>query len=444
MMHRSRISLFALLLLLVPAAGAQAQVFSVRVGQGFTNPIFATSAPGDPDRLYVVQQNGQIRLLDPATGTIAPTPFLNLSGIAGTNLISGGERGLLGLAFDPNFTTNGHFYINYTSSTDFAGSTHASGFTRVERYTVDGTGVVDPTSRTPIIGYSQPFSNHNGGWIGFSPHDGYLYIGSGDGGSGNDPQNNGQNRNTLLGKMLRIDVGSDQFPGDPNRFYTIPTTNPFVGVPNVREEIYAYGIRNPWRASFDRLTNDFWIGDVGQGAFEEVNFMLAGLAPGADRNFGWRLREGFDPTPGGVGGPKPADNVDPLFAYSHADGFSITGGYVFRGNLLDNDGAPIDGAYFFADFINGRIWSLRTLDGITHYDHREWTTLLRNAQGGGIINNISSFGEDGYGNLYIVDYDGEIFVLRSTAIPEPASLALLGAAGAAAVVWSSRRRRPAA
>lgn len=428
-------------LCLAPSASL-AQVYSQRVGAGFTDPVFAISAPGDPTRLYVVQQGGLIRILNVNTGLIEPTPFLNLATVPGANLVSGGEQGLLGLAFHPDYQTNGRFYINYTSSQTFAGGSAPSGFTRVEQYTRSGSNpnVADPASRTPIIGYSQPFTNHNGGWIGFSPRDRMLYIASGDGGSGNDPQNNGQNRNNLLGKMLRVDVNRDDFPADPHANYGIPSDNPFVGVPNTRSEIWAYGLRNPWRASFDRLTGDLWIGDVGQASFEEINFMAGDIPTTANRNFGWRLREGFNPTPG-VGGPPPPDNVDPLLAYPRSIGMSVTGGYVYRGQLLDHNGAPLDGAYFYGDYISRRIFSIRTLDGVTFFDHIEWTNALRNAIGGQVIGNISSFAEDGLGNLYIIDYsDGEIFAIRSASIPEPGALALLSVASLAA--WW-RWRRPA-
>ena len=429
-------------LLLFASAPAQAQVFSQRVGFGFSDPIFATSAPGDPSRLFVVEQGGLIRILNVNTGLIEATPFLNLGAVPGANLVSGGEQGLLGLTFHPDYQTNGRFYINYTSSQTFTGGSAPNGFTRVEQFTrsAGNPNVADPTSRTPILGFTQPFTNHNGGWIGFSPRDRLLYISSGDGGSGNDPQNNGQNRNNLLGKMLRIDVNSDAFPGDPNANYAIPGDNPFVGVPNTRGEIWAYGLRNPWRASFDRLNGNLWIGDVGQASFEEINFMAADIPVGGNRNYGWRLREGFDPTPS-VGGTRPPDNVDPLLAYPRSIGASVTGGYVYRGTMMDSSGRPLDGAYFYGDYISRRIFSIRTIDGVTFFDQIEWTTTLRNSIGGQVIGNISSFAEDGFGNLYIIDYsDGEIFAIRSASVPEPSSWLLLSGVGVMAW-WCGRKRR---
>lgn len=293
---------------------------------GFNSPVEITNA-GD-SRLFVVQQGGQIRILN-SDGTIAATPFLNLSSI----ISSGGERGLLGLAFHPNYATNGYFYVNYTNT---------AGNTVVARYTVNATNpaVAVPASAQILLTITQPFSNHNGGTIKFGP-DGYLYIGMGDGGSAGDPQNRAQNKNELLGKMLRIDVDS----ASP---YGIPATNPYVGADGA-DEIWAIGLRNPWKFSFDTATGELWIADVGQGEVEEVNKVpstTAGL------NYGWKCYEGnaVYTTGCAVAG---TTYTSPLTQYTHSQtgGCSITGGYVYRGTAFPN----FQGKYFFGDYCLDKI-----------------------------------------------------------------------------------------
>nr|MDP7290032.1 PQQ-dependent sugar dehydrogenase [Phycisphaerae bacterium] len=321
-----------------------------RVGSGFNRPIFATSPVGDFDRLFVAEQHtGRIRILDPDTGTINATPFLDINSLA-----TGNEQGLLGMAFDPDYATNGFFYVNVTVS---GGTTH------IRRYQISANpDIANAASAQTVMTYSQPFSNHNGGWLGFGPNDGLLYISSGDGGAGNDPGGRGQDiTNNLLGKMLRIDPSGDDFPADAGRNYANPASNPFVGVTG-DDEIWAYGLRNPWRSSFDRVTGDLYIADVGQNAREEVDFQP--VASSGGENYGWRLREGTIATPtGGVGGNAPPGAVDPIYEYTHgggaAQGFSITGGYVYRGPVAD-----IQGHYFFADYVTDRIWSFR-YDGVS-------------------------------------------------------------------------------
>ncbi|KAB2638845.1 MAG: PQQ-dependent sugar dehydrogenase [Verrucomicrobia bacterium] len=244
--------------------------------------------------------------------------------------------------------------------------------------------------------FKQPYENHNGGWIAFGP-DGMLYIGNGDGGSGNDPQNHGQTLDTLLGKMLRIDVS-------PNKGYKIPADNPYLGHKDAKPEIWAYGLRNPWRCSFDRKTGDLWIGDVGQGAWEEINFMPKGKGAGA--NYGWRLREGAvaTPTPG-VGGDAPIGAIEPVYVYSHGNatnqGVSVTGGYVYRGPI-----AELQGRYIFGDYANPRIWSFVIQDGKAA-DFKDHTDALQPT--GGRIAQISSFAEDNQGNLFIIDHSGSVY-----------------------------------
>ncbi len=348
---------------------------------GFVAPVFATAPPGDENRLFVVEQGGTIRIVDLGQKKILPKPFLTIDGLA-----TGGEQGLLGLAFDPDYARNRTFYVNITVGGD--------GNTVIRRYQ---TSAKDPNLAQAkgfvnVLGITQPYSNHNGGWIGFGP-DGYLYIASGDGGSGNDPQNNAQNRNSLLGKILRIDVKRSS----GGRAYAIPADNPFAaggGEP----EIWHYGLRNPWRCSFDRKTGDLWIGDVGQSAREEINVQLAG--EGGGKNFGWRVFEGDIRTPE-ISDAVPGNAVAPVFSYSHAEGYSVTGGYVMR-NRSDVDA---QGVYVFGDF-SGRIWTKRLVNGAL-VDAPPEAQLPRDfgAQ-------ASSFAEDAAGRLYVIDYGGGIYRLR--------------------------------
>ena len=319
------------------------------------------------------------------------------------------------------------FYVNYTT----ANGADPGGAIRVEEYrTVNGT--VDTGSRRTILQFNHPTqTNHYGGWIGFNPlngttepNSGQLFITVGDGGGQNDPGNNGQNTNVLLGKILRIDINSTSGTNQ----YSIPSGN-MTGT-GVLPELYSYGLRNPFRASFDRLTGNFYIGDVGQNSREEVDFIANASLGG--QNFGWRLREGTIATPtGGVGGDPPPGNVEPIFEYNHAIGQSITGGYVYRG-----PNSELDGTYFYADFVQSKVFSFR-FDGTTVTQAQERTAELANAVGGGTINSISSFAEDGFGNLYIIDYGGEVFQIHP--VPEPASLGFVATAGLAG--WLSYRRR---
>jgi glucose/arabinose dehydrogenase len=316
--------------------GPQSQASSIiatRVATGLGQPLFAVAPPDDPNRLFIVEKTGLIKVLDLATGQVLATPFLNIS----SQILTDGERGLLGLAFDPNFASNGFFYVNLINT---------SGDTEIRRYHVSASpNVADPASTTPILTIDQPsFSNHKGGWIGFGP-DGYLYAALGDGGSGGDPLGSGQNINSLLGKILRLDVHGDDFPGDSTRNYAVPADNPFVGSDGL-DEIFAFGVRNPWRPSFDRGLGDFYIADVGQGQWEEIDIGQSGA------NYGWNTFEGPAPFPGGgplTGGP----HVPPIYSYNHSVGQSITGGYVYRG-----EGEALQGQYFFADFVQGKIFTL--------------------------------------------------------------------------------------
>lgn len=416
---------------------AYAQIQAQTVGTGFSQPLFATSAPGNPGTLYVVQKGGDILPLNTQTGAVG-SALLNLNSVSGAGLITGGEGGLLGLAFHPNFQSNGLMYVNYTYDNGQTG-----GALRVEQYQVTG-GVANPASRRTVIEIAHPTNtNHYGGWIGFNPmngtsggNSGQLFINTGDGGGGNDPANNAQNRDVLLGKILRLDVGDGLTTENPT--YAIPAFN-MTGA-NTRPELYSYGLRNPFRASFDRTTGNLYIGDVGQNSREEIDFIANGSAGG--QNFGWRLREGTVATPtGGVGGPPPADNVNPIFEYiqSTETGRSITGGYVFRGTTLDDAGQSLDGHYVFGDFISGRIWSFR-YDGSTVSQYTDRTAELgfTPAQ-----INVSSFAEDSLGNLFVIDYNGTIYQIVPA--PEPVSIgfAIVGALTLCSMLKRRRARRTA-
>ncbi len=390
----------------IPAVGQQV-IQATRVATRLSRPVFATAAPGDSSRLFILEQHtGRIEILDQSTGQLLATPYLDLA-----RLSTGGEQGLLGMAFDPNFSDTGEFYVNYTES---------SGRTNIVRYRVsEDPNVADANSAETILTISQPQSNHNAGWMDFGP-DGLLYVAVGDGGSSNDQGTghtpsigNGQDlTDNLLGKMLRLDVSRDDFPNDENRNYGIPPTNPFVGADG-DDEIWAYGLRNSWRNSFDSLTGDLWIADVGQGQREEINFQSADSTGG--ENYGWRLREGTIQTPS-VGGPEPPDYVGPIYDYRHSSsstgGFSVTGGYVYRGPL-----PALQGHYFFADFVSNQVWSLR-FDGEKVVDFQIRTDQI--VTDAGSLEGISSFGEDHEGNLYVVSLSGSIFRFDNVTLSEQA------------------------
>jgi glucose/arabinose dehydrogenase len=373
--------------------GLNGSIRAESVGTGFEQPVYVTSAPSDANRLFVVEKTGQIKILDlfsRSTRTFLDIPEAELS--------TGGEQGLLGLAFHPNYPGNGKFYVYLVN---------ADGDLEVRQYNRIAVNRADPDSGDVILTIPHPTNgNHNGGWMSFGP-DGMLYIAVGDGGSASDPLNNAQNTDVLLGKMLRIDVRGDDFAGDAGRDYAIPDDNPFANSAGA-DEIWATGLRNPWRNSFDRETGDLYIADVGQNAWEEINFQLASSNGG--ENYGWVIREGdndFDTTR--PGNPPPTSPVltDPILDYPHEGGpnggFSVTGGYVYRG-----PGAGLQGAYFYADFVTDQIWSFRVVNG------RAVDAINRTAQiteAGVDIGQIASFGEDGFGNLYVVSLRGEIFRL---------------------------------
>jgi hypothetical protein len=421
-------AILAILFFLAANESARAAVSGLHlVASGVTFPVFITHAPGDRDRLFIVENgfpgegdnaSASIRILNLNTGLLDPTPFLTITGINSLN-----EGGLLGMAFHPDyFSTDpsnpgrGKFYVNHTAN-DSVPDTPFS--TYIREYSVSANPNVANTGFKPVLDFTQPQANHNGGWIGFGPNDGYLYIMTGDGGFGYDsgaghsslpdaPGNAQDLTNNFLGKILRVDVTGDDFPGTTSealaKNYAVPPTNPFVGKTG-DDEIWAYGVRNPFRASFDRLTHDLWIGDVGQDDREEIDFQPAASVGG--ENYGWRLREGdiATPTPVGspVGGPPPADYVPPIYSYTHPNttvppvtpaefnGGVVTGGYVYRG-----PDPSLQGKYFFLDAGSHNYWMV---------DSNPFGTVANinsmMAPDAGLAAFPVSFGEDAVGNLYI-------------------------------------------
>ncbi len=413
-LHRLAGALVLLLALTVAISTSRAQatqgIDAIRLAGGFNLPVYVTAPPGDTGRLFVVQQSGQIMIIDLATQMVKPTPFLDLSDVVSL----AGEEGLLGLAFDPDYAQNGRFYVDYVTS----GGSFGSGVTHVALFRVSSNpDVADRDSERTLLTFDQPQSNHNGGWIGFSPRpgdEGNLYIATGDGGASNDqgpghiePGGNAQNLTTLLGKMLRIHL-NDRPPGS----YSIPTNNPFIGVPGALPEIWAYGLRNPFRNSFDRRTGNMFIGDVGQSEREEVDIQPASQ-PGGGENYGWRVREGSIQNPAFPNDPVPPDAVNPAYDYSHAVGQTVIGGYVYNGRQVKR----LRGTYVFADYIGpetgdftGRIFSL-DINGTIASNFQDITADLFPTRVGNFpLVNPASLGEDANGELYICDIgSGNIF-----------------------------------
>ncbi|MDQ3804392.1 MAG: PQQ-dependent sugar dehydrogenase [Acidobacteriota bacterium] len=356
---------------------------------GLAQPVGVTHAGDGSGRLFIIEQGGRVRIFK--NGALLATPFLDIS----NRISSGGEQGLLGLAFPPGFASKGYFYVNYT----LPNAPGDAGDTVIARFNVSAMNpdLADPASEQRILVVPQPFQNHNGGHLAFGPRDGLLYAALGDGGSGGDPGNRAQNPAELLGKVLRLDVET----GRPFT-YTVPPSNPFAGRAGFRPEIWASGLRNPWRFSFDRSTGDLFIGDVGQNNFEEIDFQPAASRGG--ENYGWRIMEGlhcFNPNPCAVAGL-----TLPVWEYTHAEGCSVTGGYVYRGGF-----PRMRGIYFYGDYCSGRIWGLRRSGS-------GWqNTLLLDTS-----INISSFGEDEAGNLYVASHNtGQVFMLVDDA-PPPAPI----------------------
>lgn len=347
---------------------------------GFDNPLFVGHADDGSGRLFVMEQTGYILVVE--DGEILPQPFLNISQMLSDDVFQGGysERGLLGLAFHPDFENNGTFFISHTDR---------DGNSILARYQVmrRDPNRADPNSRVELLRVAQPFADHNGGNLTFGP-DGYLYMGFGDGGNPNLPNYNSQDPRTLLGKILRLDV--DDVDAED---YAIPESNPFVGQVSYRPEIWALGVRNPWRFTFDRATGDMYMGDVGQWAWEEVNFQSADSTGG--ENYGWSAYEG---THVYLEDEEVFSEVTmPVYEYEHASGCSVTGGYVYRGPEMPE----LHGAYFFGDYCNGFIWTMyRDPDGVWQVNQFMDSDAV-----------ITSFGEDEQGELYMVDYKGAIYRL---------------------------------
>ncbi len=359
-----------------------------RVGTGFAQPLFVAPLPDGSGRVFVVEKGGRIRILTPGGASVL---FLDLSALVSTN----GERGLLGLATAPDFQATGNFYVYLTNP---------QGNIELRRYrTTAARDIAEPTSGDVLLVIPHSgANNHNGGWIGFGP-DNLLYLGVGDGGGSGDPSNNAQNTNLLLGKMLRIDVSRDDFPADANRDYGIPASNPFA-TGGGAGEIWAVGLRNPFRASFDPVTGNLFIGDVGEGAIEEIDLMRPS---DGGANFGWSVLEGTRQ----FKGPGQPSFMPPVAEYPHGtgplEGRTVTGGYVYRGPV-----ESLQGLYFFADFISSNIWSLplsELVPGSTAPNSRFTNRRADFTPNAGAIGSITSFGVDQAGNLYIVDFDGEIF-----------------------------------
>ncbi len=348
-------------------------------GLTLSKPLHLTYAPDGSSRLFAVLQPGRITVFLNDPSTASAKVFLDITDRVNDK---GTEEGLLGLAFDPDYSANGYFYVYYTA--------HSPRRSVISRFSVspEDPDRADSASELVLLEVAQPYSNHNGGHLVFGP-DGYLYIGLGDGGGGGDPLGHGQNRATLLGAILRLDVrGATQ-----GRPYAIPPDNPLVGKGgDVREEIWAYGLRNPWRFSFDRFTGDLWAADVGQDSYEEINI----IEPGA--NYGWNIMEGAHCYPSPESDCSQSGMKLPVLEYTHADGCSVTGGYVYRGSRLPS----LYGAYLYADYCSGKVWALR-YDGTQVIEHMELVDSTLS---------ISSFGEDARGEVYILDHRGGIYRLR--------------------------------
>lgn len=355
------------------------------VAEGFVRPVFVGHAGDASGRLFIAEKRGVIRVV--RLGRLLAEPFLDIRDRVGS---SGNEQGLLGIAFHPSYASNGRLFVDYTD---------LSGDTVISEFLVDSSGrTVDADSEQIVLRIEQPFKNHNGGMLAFGPNDGYLYVSVGDGGSGGDPQANGQNPGTLLGSILRLNVNEEGG-------YVVPAGNPFVNADDKRPEVFVYGLRNPWRFSFDQVTGDMWIGDVGQSDLEEIDLALAPLRGGL--NFGWNKLEGSQCFPPGLGAFArcvPAAFELPVAEYGRDYGCSVTGGYVYRGQRF----AELVGMYVFGDYCSGRIWTLELGDS------DGWQMVQR----GKVTGRVASFGEGEDGEIYVVDdRGGYLFRLLVTTSP---------------------------
>jgi|KBSMisStaDraftv2_1062788.scaffolds.fasta_scaffold51721_4 glucose/arabinose dehydrogenase len=416
-----RLSLLLGGVLVIPLASPKAQTVppldAVRVAGGFSLPLFVTAPKGDTSRIFVVEQGGKIRIIKLPMRTVNSTPFLDIS----SEVSLSGEEGLLGLAFAPDYATSGRFYVDYSAP----GGSFGQGVSHVAVFRVSSDpDIADPTSERTLLTVDKPQTNHNGGWIGFSPRvgdEGNLYIAWGDGGNANDqgpghiePGGNSQNTTTLLGKMLRI------HPSDhPYGSYSIPPDNPFAGSTTDKQEIWAYGLRNPFRDSFDRSLGTFFIGDVGQDTREEIDAQDASKLGGGE-NYGWRVREGLIQNPA-YPNERVRHAVNPAYDYPHTTGQALIGGYAYRGQNIRN----LRGFYVFADYAGpntgdgtGRIFTLN-FDGTVASNFQDITDdLFPTRIGGYSLKNPSSLGEDANGELYITDITaGNIFQITRGRTP---------------------------
>jgi uncharacterized repeat protein (TIGR03806 family) len=402
-MLRSSPLLVGLLVFIVPmdaklqSGAATYRLVDAFPGVTFTRALFAAQPPDGTPRMFVVEQDGRVRIVDypaPAPPAVAAErTFLDVSGAVSR---VGNEEGLLGLAFHPDFATNGKFYVRYTAK--YANASDRHNVLSEMRVSAADPDRADPSSERVILSTPQPFSNHNGGWIAFGL-DGKLYMSVGDGGSGGDPFGNGQSLATHHGKILRIDV-------DGAAPYSVPADNPFVSRAGALPEIWAYGLRNPWRCSFDSATGDLWAGDVGQDTYEEVDRIVAG------GNYGWNRKEAFaDFAP--VATP-PADPLtDPLAAYDHGAGQSVIGGYVYRGANVPS----LAGAYVYADFVSGAMWALRKNAGVVGPPQTKDDVTVEQILS--TSESIASFGEDRNGELVVCSFNGRVLSLEGDAAPPP-------------------------
>lgn len=356
------------------------QLRAVKIIDSLYEPVFLTAPVDSTDALYILEKAGRIMIYDRGHKKLTSKPFLDIRSQINIKM---NEQGLLGMAFSPDYKNDRRFYLYYTNTL---------GDTQVSRFSVDEND--QEITEEKLLSIKQDFRNHNGGWIGFGP-DGHLYIGTGDGGSGGDPKNRAQDKNSFLGKLLRLDVSGASG-------YEIPQDNPFISEQNSKKEIFAYGLRNPWRCAWDTSLSEprLYIADVGQNHFEEINCVTSSELNGA--NFGWRIREAKHKTSkGNAGGEKKEEHIDPIFEYDHTIGKSITGGYVYRGSIKS-----IQGHYFYADWVSHHIWSFQ-FDGKKTTNEHNWTNFF--AQRGTPVTHISSFGTDPQGGLYLISHKGFIY-----------------------------------
>ncbi len=365
-----------------PPPGGDSVALQPVVTNGLSFPLFLTAPSGDLSRLFVIEKDGRIRIIK--NGTLLSTPFLDIT----AKTSKGSEQGLLGMAFYPDYGASGRFIVSYTSPQ----GTLSGGTSVISRFQVSANADIADTTEKVLLTLDQPYDNHNGGMIAFGK-DGYLYAGYGDGGSGGDPDGHGQNRMDLLGSLLRLDVAG-------SGAYTIPPTNPWAGSLSIANELWNYGLRNPWRFSFDRLTGDLYIADVGQGALEEIDVQPAASTGG--ENYGWNTMEGLSCY--GAATCNQTGLTLPVLDYPHAGGAcAVTGGYVYRGSAIPS----LQGVYFYSDYCSGWVHSLKYVGGLAT-DPRDWPTL---ATGGG----VPSFGEDAAGELYVLTASGTVYRV----VPQP-------------------------